>query len=308
MPVSGVRRSWPTAASSAARTRSIAARSRAWAAWSARRCASRVRAAAAMVSRARGAAVLGEDLRTPGGQPQPAAGHHGQHRATRWRRSDGGDGVFASRTALQQRDRGHAERVADLAEQAGQRLLGDRLGGGTGEQGGLDGTAGGPFPLPGGHLHGNADRGGDQHVDDQGDDVVAAFTTRVWCGGMKKKLTTRSAPTATARTGHTPPIAAAASTGTRNSSATLVCDRAARCGASSAVSPARPTAAATSPHQARRADTPRRPPVLTIPLYGYQRRRAAAPAVRAGAHRHDWTPAARARWSPSPRAGTAAEP
>src|SRR5690348_11021183 len=85
---------------------------------------------------------------------------------------------------------------------------------------------------------------------------------------MKKKLTSRSAPTAAARAGHTPPITAAATTGTTYSSATLASDSAVRLGASSAVRPARPAPAAARPNQLRRAGTAGRD--VMIPLYAHR--------------------------------------
>src|SRR5262245_13672053 len=83
---------------------------------------------------------------------------------------------------------------------------------------------------------------------------------------MKKKLTTRSAPTAATSAGHTPPMTAAATTGTRYSSATLLSETLARAGTSSAVSAARPAAATATPSRPRRTGTGRG--TLTLPLYG----------------------------------------
>ena len=161
MPASGVRRSWPTAASSAERSRSTSASSRAWAAWSARRWASRVRAAAA-ASRPRVRRSSAKSSGPQADQAQPVAGGRGQHRPARRRLARPRRRCARRRAAFEQGDRGHAEGVADLVEEPGQRLLGDRFGGARGEQRGLDVAAGGGGLLPGGDVDGDADRGGDQ--------------------------------------------------------------------------------------------------------------------------------------------------
>ena len=120
------------------------------------------------------APVLGEQLRTPSGEPQPA----GRRAAVSDRFADRvgpdrRDGVLGAVAALDEGDGGHAEGVPDLVQQPGQRVLADRGGGGPGQQRGLEPRRAAVARCRAAMSTATATVRGDRDVDDQDDDVVA---------------------------------------------------------------------------------------------------------------------------------------